>query len=144
MNHKRVFLAALAGFVAYFACGFLAFGLGLANAYRDYSALYRPAEEIQKLFPVGMVSTFVGLLVLAVIYAKGYEGGSGLAEGARFGVLIGIFSVCTFVLHNYVNLRIGLKLTIQEALAYFFEWLVVSIVIGLVYRPRVAGPKSAS
>jgi hypothetical protein len=37
--------------------------------------------------------------------------------------------------HNYVNLNIGLKLTVQQAVAYFIEWLVVGIVLGLIYRP---------
>jgi hypothetical protein len=39
------------------------------------------------------------------------------------------------VVHNYVNLNIGLKLTLQQAAAYFVEWLVVGTVIGLIYRP---------
>jgi uncharacterized membrane protein len=80
---------------------------------------------------------FVAMVVLAVIYALLYRGGSGLAEGTRFGALIGIFSVCSFVVHNYVNLNIGLKLTFQQSVAYFVEWLVVGIVIGLIYRPPV-------
>jgi hypothetical protein len=138
MNYKRIFLAALAAFFAYFVSGFLAVGLFLKDAYRPYSAIYRSEQEIMKVFPIGMVATFIALFVLAMIYAKGYEGGSGLVEGARFGALIGIFSDCMFVLHNYVNLNIGLKLTIEQAVAFFFEWIVVCIVIGLVYKPAPA------
>jgi len=37
---------------------------------------------------------------------------------ARFGVLIGIFVVCTFVPHNYLNLNIGLKLALGQAATY--------------------------
>jgi hypothetical protein len=37
--------------------------------------------------------------------------------------------------HNYVNLNIGLKLTLEQSGAYFVEWVVTSIVIGLIYRP---------
>jgi hypothetical protein len=78
---------------------------------------------------------FLSILVLAVIYALAYRGGSGVAEGARFGALIGIFAVGAFVLHNYVNLNIGLKITLQQAAAYFTEWTIVGIVIGLIYKP---------
>jgi len=56
-------------------------------------------------------------------------------EGARLGVLIGIFVVCGFVLHNYVNLNIGLKLALMQAAAYFLQWTIVGIVIGLIYKP---------
>jgi len=33
----------------------------------------------------GMTATFFSMLVLAVLYALTYQGGSGLIEGARFG-----------------------------------------------------------
>jgi hypothetical protein len=78
---------------------------------------------------------FAAIFSLAVLYAAGYRGGSGLLEGARFGVLIGVFAIGAFVVHNYVNLNIGLTGTLQQAVAYFLEWLVVGIVIGLIYRP---------
>ncbi|MGA9556409.1 MAG: hypothetical protein WBR11_06115 [Terriglobales bacterium] len=51
------------------------------------------------------------------------------------GVLIGIFVVCGFVLHNYVNLNIGLKLASVQAVTYFVQWIIVGIVIGLIYKP---------
>jgi hypothetical protein len=66
-----------------------------------------------------------------------HPGGSGLAEGARLGALIGIFVVCAFVLHNYVNLNIGLNLALVQAAAYFVQWTIVGIVIGLnLQTPR--------
>ena len=85
--------------------------------------------------PAGMAAMLVAMLALAVIYALLYQGGSRAIEGARFGALIGVFSVGSFVIHNYVNLNIGLKLTIQQSVAYFVEWLVAGIAIGLIYRP---------
>lgn len=43
--------------------------------------------------------------------------------------------VCSFVLHNDVNLNIGSRLTPFSAVAYFIEWCTVGIVIGLLYKP---------
>jgi hypothetical protein len=57
-----------------------------------------------------MMAMFIAMLVLAAIYALAYRGGSGFVEGKRFGVLVGIFAVCSFEIHNYVNLNIGLRL----------------------------------
>jgi hypothetical protein len=37
--------------------------------------------------------------------------------------------------HNYVNLQIGIRLTVQQGIAYFLEWVIVGLVIGLIYRP---------
>jgi len=85
--------------------------------------------------PLGMAAMFLGILALALLYAMLYRGGYGIAEGARFGALIGVFAMGSFVVHNYVNLNIGLKLTVQQSVAYFVEWMVVGIVISLIYKP---------
>jgi hypothetical protein len=141
MNISRITLAALGAFVAYFILGGLAFGLfpSLKTEFLKYPAVYRDQEGQMSHMPAGMAATFVAMLALAVIYAMLYRGSSGVAEcarsGALFGTLVGVFSVCSFVLHNYVNLNIGLKLTLQQAVAYFVEWTITGIVIGLIYRP---------
>jgi|SRR5271155_2748375 len=136
MNYTRVALAAFGAFIAYFVLGGLAFTLpGMKNEFMKYPAVYRSQEGIKSVMPAGMVAMFVAMLALAVIYAMLYRGGSGVAEGARFGALIGVFAICSFVIHNYVNLNIGAKLTLQQSVAYFVEWLVVGIVIGLIYKP---------
>jgi len=139
MNLSRIALAGLGGFVAYFIFGGLTFAVlpWLKNEFMKYPNIYRSQESMKTVMPGGMVAMLVGILVLAVMYAMLYQGGSGIVEGARFGALIGIFSVCAFVVHNYVNLQIGLKLTVEQAIAYFVEWVVTGIVIGLIYRPLV-------
>jgi hypothetical protein len=140
MNLLHLVLAALAAFVAYMAVGALVFWLSpsLKTEFLKYPAVYRDHDGQMSHLPIGMVGIFVSILTLAVLYAQIYEGGSGLAAGARFGALIGVFVLCTFTLHNYVNLNIGLKLTVQQSLAYFVQWLIVGIVIGLVYGSLAA------
>jgi len=136
MNYARVALAAFGAFIAYFVLGGFAFTLpGMKSEFMKYPAVYRSQEGIKSVMPAGMVAMFVAMVVLAVIYAMLYRGGSGVTEGARFGALIGVFAICSFVIHNYVNLNIGLKLTVQQSVAYFIEWLAVGIVIGLIYKP---------
>ena len=87
--------------------------------------------------PYGMLAMFLALVAIAVLYAMVYSGGRGVVEGARFRALIGVFAIGSFVVHNYVNLNIGLKLTVQQSIAYFVQWVIVGIVIGLVYKPAV-------
>jgi Protein of unknown function (DUF1761) len=139
MNFLRIALAALGGFVAYFVMGALAFGLApsLKDEFRKYPDVYRTQEGQMSHMPVGMAAMFVAMVVLAVLYAMLYKDGFGAAAGARFGALIGAFAICSFVLHNYVNLNIGLTLTLQQSAAYFVEWVVTGVVIGLIYRPAV-------
>jgi Protein of unknown function (DUF1761) len=135
MNITRLLLAALAAFVAYFVLGGLFFAAGpLRNEFAKFPAVYRTQESMKPTLPFGMASMLVAMIVLAVLYAMLYKGGPGLYEGARFGALIGLFCVCSFVIHNYVNLNISLRLTLGQAAAYFVEWVVAGVVIGLIYR----------
>jgi hypothetical protein len=142
MNYGRIVLATVGGMVAYFVAGFAVFGLApqMVNEFQKYSALYRSREGQMAAMPAGMAAILVAIFVLAVLYAMVYQGGSRVAEGARFGALIGVFVVCAFVVHNYMLLNIGLTLTLMQAVAYFIEWTVVGTVIGLLYKPsaRVA------
>lgn len=43
--------------------------------------------------------------------------------------------VCTQVMDNFVTLNLGRALTVNPAIAAFRQWVVVSIVIGLIHRP---------
>lgn len=144
MNLTRIALASVGGFVAYFILGGLVFGLfpSLRTEFLKYPDVYRSQQGQMSHMPGGMGAMFVGMVALAVIYAMLYQGGSSIAEGIRmgaiFGGLIGVYSVCSFVVHNYVNLNIGLKLTVQQGVAYFVEWTIAGIVIGLIYRPVVS------
>jgi hypothetical protein len=74
-------------------------------------------------------------VVVAILYAKIYPAAGGIVSGAYLGALIGLFSVCMFVIHNYVNLNIGLKLTLYQSIAYFIQWVIVGAAIGLIYKP---------
>jgi hypothetical protein len=141
MNTARIALAAVGAFVTYFILGgLLSVPPALRSEFLKYPAVYRTRDAMMSVMPAGMVAMFLSMLVLSVLYAMAYKGGSGLAEGARFGALIGAFVVCAFVFHNYVNLNVGLTLTLQQSAVYFILWLVVGVAIGLIYRPLAPFP----
>src|ERR1700683_5820794 len=137
MNTMGVVLAALGAFVAFFVVGGVMFVSmpWLKKEFMKYPAVYREHEGQMKHMPVAMAATLVAIVVLAVLYAMIYHRGSGVVEGAWFGALIGVFAIGTFTVHNYVNLNIGWKLTVEQSVAYFIQWVAVGIVVGLIYRP---------
>jgi len=49
-------------------------------------------------------------------------------------MLVGVFAIGAFVLHNYVNLNISGKLVMEQCAMYFVEWVAVGAVIGVIYR----------
>jgi hypothetical protein len=137
MNYLRIGIASVAAFIAYMGAGALMFALlpRIKQEFARYPAVYRDHDGQISHLPVGMVAIFVAILALAVLYARLYRGGPGLTEGTVFGLLIGVFVLGAFVVHNYVNLNIGGTLTVYSAIAYLIEWTIVGVVIGLVYRP---------
>lgn len=139
MNYPRILAASICAFIAYFVYGGILFGIlpWLRTEFAKYPAVYRSKEGIKRVMPFGMFAMFVALAAITVLYAMLYSGDSHMVKGASFGALIGVFAVGSFVVHNYVNLNIGLKLTVQQSIAYFVQWVIVGIVIALVYRPGV-------
>jgi hypothetical protein len=138
MNYQRMALAAVIATVVDLVYGFLIYGWLIADAYNPYPGVYRSGVAVRSYMPLGFAGIFIAILVLAVIYAKGYEGGHGAVEGTRFGVLAGIFVVCELVGTNYVTLNIGGKLALEQAAVALVEWTILGIVIGLIYKPAAA------
>jgi len=144
MNMTRVVLAALAATVVDGFYGFVVYGNALAGRFAAFPGVFRSAEDGPAALPLMFCGILVGMLAVAYVYAKGYEGGSGLMEGLRFGLLIGIFNAGYFIGVDYGILNIGRRLALMMALAGLGEWLVVGCTIGLMYRSAAgAGAGSA-
>jgi hypothetical protein len=137
VNYVRLALASLGAMVAYFVYGFAMFAAwpSMKTEFLKYPNVYRPKDEMMKVMPYGMIAILIAIVVVAVLYARIYSGGGGAVAGMYLGSLIGLFSVCTFAVHNYVNLNIGLRLTIYQSIAYFIQWVIVGAAIGLIYKP---------
>ena len=131
----RIALASLAGFATYFVLGGVFFGAlpAMLAEFAKYPAIYRPADAIKRVMPVGMLAMLVAIGALAVLYDRFYRGGSCAVAGAEFGALVGVYALGSFVIHNHVNLNIGGKLTIFQAIAYFIEWVATGLAIGVVH-----------
>lgn len=135
MNYGRLALAAVAAFVADAVYGFLVYGVALASQFSQYPGVYRPGDDTSHM-PILFAGMLLGVATAAYIYAKGYEGGSGVAEGLRFGAALGVFVGGYSTLINWAVLNIDRALAISLVIAGFAEWLLIGIVIGLVYAPR--------
>ena len=137
VNYARIALAFLGATVAYFGCGFAMFAAlpRMKSEFLKYPNVYRSNESMMKVMPYNMVAILISIVVAAVLYAKIYPAGGGIASGVYLGALMGIFAVCTFVIHNYVVLNIGLTLALYEGITYFIQWVVVGAAIGLIYKP---------
>lgn len=135
MNLTRIALAALAALVAYFIVGGIFFAIpALREEFAKYPAVFRTGEAINSVMAVGVLGILLAIGAAAAIFARMHPAGAGMQAGIGFGVLLAVFQLGSLVLHNYMNLNIGWRLSALQGVAYTAEWIVVGVVISLVYR----------
>jgi hypothetical protein len=139
MNYSRLALAAVVATIVDMVYGFAVYGTLLAHEFGRYPEVFRPMDEINAKIPFMIGGTLVAMFALSYIYAKGYDGGSGIQEGLRFGALVGFFSAGYIAVGNYVVMNIGRRLAASMAVAGFMEWAIVGMALGLMYK---AGEKA--
>src|SRR5258707_3899201 len=122
MNYAGFVHAAVAATVFDACYGFLVYGMLLAPEFAKYPGVYRSNEAGQPFLPLMFGGLFIAIVAAVIIYAKGYEGGSGVAEGLRFGLLLGVFVVFAFVGVNYAVLIINRKLAVMTPAPRFVGW----------------------
>ena len=143
MNYARLAAAAAAAWIVDGLYGFVVYGNLMADEFALYPGVFRPLEAMNAKMPFLFAGLLLAMLAATCIYAKGYEGGAGLPEGARFGVLMGLF-VAGLSIGNYAVFNIGSRLAGAMIVAGLLEWTIVGIVIGLVYRPVPSASRRAA
>jgi hypothetical protein len=138
MNYTRVGLAALAVWATYLALGFLIHGVLLADIWTDLrrDGVMRSAAMADVYAPVWYALALPGSLVFTYTYAKGYEGGPGMQEGLRFGVLVGVIVVALGLSWTYVTFPVPPEFLLWMSVAMVMQFTALGIVAGLVYRKR--------
>ena len=137
MNPSRIALATLAALVAYFIVGGVFFTIPAMTAeFAKYPAIYRTGEAVSSVMAIGVFGILLAIGVAAAIFARMHPAGAGIRAGFTFGIMLALFQLGSFVLHNYMNLNIGWRLSTLQGIAYATEWIAVGVVISLVYRGR--------
>jgi len=81
LNYPRLWLAAVAALIVFFAWGFLTEGWLIRKDFPASAALYRTSDLQMKYMPFGLASVFVALLAAAVLYAGWCGATSGAGRG---------------------------------------------------------------
>lgn len=135
MNLSRLAMAAVIAWIVDSIYGYCVYGVGLASEFAKYPGVFRPMDVVNGNLPLMFVGSLLAFFALAYIFAKGREGGSGIAEGLRFGFVIAVFMFGMVSLGNYAVMNIGRKIAVEMAVAGFVESLIAGLVLGLVYKP---------
>jgi hypothetical protein len=133
MNFSRLAVAALTAWAAFLLIGSVVHGVLLT----DLSARQASGVRDDPMSSwVGFGMALIGFFAFAYTYAKGYEGGSGMHEGMRFGVLVALMLVTLAAVWGYIVFPISRGLAAALAIDYVVEFAIYGMIVGSIYRPR--------
>jgi hypothetical protein len=138
MNLPRVATAAVVTWVVYLGVSYLVHAVLLTDLYGQFKSVMRPEDQASAILPIGFIFALVGFFAFAYAYAKGYEGGSGLQEGLRFGVIVGILLCCFGKIWEYMVWPVGGTLLLAWLLDNIVEFALYGMIVGLIYKPAAA------
>jgi hypothetical protein len=136
---KKVLIGWVVVFVAFTAMDFVIHGIILAKAYQETASLWRP--DMESLMWVYQVIGLIGSFFFSFIFSKGYEG-KGIAEGARYGLYIGIWMSTGMAYGTYGMIAIPYSMAIQWFLYGIIEYVIGGIILALIFAKKEATPAS--
>ena len=134
MNVRRYVVAAIVVWVALFILEYILHGVVLTGFYRDIEHTLRPANSMPEFF----VWVLLGQLILAFgfcyIFVKGYEN-RGIAEGVRYGLLIGLTFGVSTTLINFAVHPLPAGMAVALIVGYTVEMGLLGIIAAAIYKP---------
>ena len=133
LNTKRFIIAVIAVFVSFQILDFIIHFIILGPTYQEYKDLWRP-DMMSKLW-IMYISSFILSFLFIYIFAKGYEG-RGLAEGIRYGIIIGLLIYAVGALNQYAVYPISFSLAVKWFVYGMIEFIICGIVAAWIYRAK--------
>lgn len=141
MNYRRVVTAGIVVFVYTFLYEFALHSFVLASLYQNHEHLLRQQDESSFVYVLLMLLGFLFLSFgFCYIFARGYEN-KGIAEGLRFGALIGFTFAISSTLVEYSVFPIPDNWLAPWLIGYLVQWIVAGLIVAGIYRPNSGSPK---
>ena len=136
MNLPRVAIAAVVAWIVSLGIGFFVNTVLLADLALANTPPMRPEADITGMLPMGFLFLLAGFLAFAYTYAKGYEGGNGVMEGIRFGVLVAVIITGFAGIWQYIVFPISGSMSAAIIADTFVELPIYGAIVGAVYKRK--------
>jgi hypothetical protein len=128
-------MAAVITWVVSLVVGYVVNTFLFAGLYASNQAVLRSDADITGKLPLGFVFLLLGFFAFAYMYAKGYEGGSGVMEGLRFGLCAAILVTGFGLIWQYVLYPITGTLAVAIIVDSIVEFALYGVIVGVIYKP---------
>lgn len=144
MNFGRIVAAAVVAWIVSLPLGFFVNEVLLSGVYAANMPALRSEADMTAALPIGFVFLLVGFLAFAYAYAKGYEGGNGVIEGIRFGVLVAVMVTGFGLIWQYVLFPVNATYAAAIIIDSIVEFSIYGGIVGAIYRPAGAASATAA
>jgi len=134
MNNKTFWLGFLAIYVAWQILAYLTHNVLLAEHYEVQSSVFRPAAERRDMAWMLYASSAAFLFLFCQVFALANETRS-VAEGMRFGLLLGLFFSIPAVVDNYVLYPITPAIAGLWFMAGVISFVIAGGIFATIWRP---------
>ena len=135
LNIYRLGLAAI--FVTAQVVGYLVHELWLGDTYAALADAFRPDAEMKDMMWIMILTGLAMLFLFCYIFTKGREG-KGVAEGVRYGAIIGVFVSLPTAFDAYVIYPITAELAVIWFVTGVLNFVILGAIFAAIYKPSSA------
>ncbi len=132
MNVKRFIIASLAVFAGFEIIDTIVHVGILSKTYQSLNNVWRP-DMMSKMWIMHLGSIILAFL-FTYIFIRGYEN-KGIAEGVRYGIIIGLFSNIPYGFYSYAMYPIPFSLCLQWFAYGMIEFIICGLIAAAIYKP---------
>ncbi|MEZ4749119.1 MAG: hypothetical protein R3B54_00420 [Bdellovibrionota bacterium] len=132
INIPRFVIAVFVMFIFIFATDFVLHGIILKPDYAATASIWRPEAEMEKYFLFMLLGQMIIAKYFTFLFIKGYEG-TGMMEGVRFGLLMGILFIGTYLIQFAVS-PITVKILVAWCLGSLVQGILGGMLLTVVYK----------
>jgi hypothetical protein len=123
--------------IVIFLLGWLLYGILLVEYLRPYYESFSRSESDMKIWAFALAG-FIQAFFLYLIYSKGYQGGSPIGEGFKFGLWISLFYAMPYALYTWGGMKVSYKGVLVDAIAGGAMMMIACILTAIIHGKRQA------
>ena len=141
--NKKLIIAWIVLFVAWFMGSFVVHGLLLSSDYMQLTNLFRTEGDQQKYFPLMILAHLILSGAFVWIYARGVEAKPWLAQGVRFGVAVALLTTVPTYMIYFVVQPMPEGLVIKQIVFDGVLMIILGTIVAWLYRNAATPLRSA-
>jgi len=131
MNTKRFIIASLVVFLGFEIIDAIIHTGILSKTYESMD-IWR--QDMMSKMWIFHLCSFILAFLFTFIFIKGYEN-KGIAEGARYGLIIGLFANIPYAFYSYGMYPLPFSLCMQWFVYGMIEFIICGLIAAAIYRP---------